>query len=79
VQVGALQYVTEVVHGHSVHEVGLIFGARPLAPLGPDTLVIDPHAPDTDVLPPILSRIAEDGPEGPAAPCWLGNIWVPRS
>lgn len=78
-EVGALQYVAEVVHGHSAHELTLVFAVRALTPLGPDTLVVDPGTPDAHVFPPILAQVAADGPAGPPAPRWLGNIWIPRS
>jgi len=76
-KVGALHYVAEVVHGHSLHEVVFVFGGQPLGTLSADVPVIDPGAPYGDVLPPILPQIAADGPDGPPAPRWLGNIWVP--
>jgi ADP-ribose pyrophosphatase YjhB (NUDIX family) len=76
-RIGALRYVAEVVHGHTAHELTLVFASELLTPLGPETLVLDPRAADGDVFPPILGHVAEDGPAGPAAPRWLGNIWVP--
>jgi ADP-ribose pyrophosphatase YjhB (NUDIX family) len=77
--VGRLLYVVEVVHGHSVHEVGLIFSAEALQPLAPATLVLDPAAADGTVFPPILDHVAADGPSGPRETRWLGNVWRSRT
>ncbi len=75
IRVGRLHYVAEVVHGHSVHDVILVFGAEFITPLSPHARVIDPESTDERVLPPILRNIAADGRDGPPTPRWLGNIW----
>jgi 8-oxo-dGTP pyrophosphatase MutT (NUDIX family) len=75
--VGRLHYVLEAVHGHSVHDVGLVFGAQALASPAAGTVVVDPAAPAGAVFPPILGQVAADGPSGPPAPRWLGNVWRP--
>jgi ADP-ribose pyrophosphatase YjhB (NUDIX family) len=75
IQVGVLRYVAEVVHGHRVHDLNLVFAAQPLEPLPRAGLrAIDPHDPYVRVLPPILAQIAADGRD--TAPTrWLGNVW----
>jgi 8-oxo-dGTP pyrophosphatase MutT (NUDIX family) len=73
--VGRLLYVLEVVHGHTVHDVGLLFDAQPLAPLNAGTLLIDPARAGERVLPPVLEHLAADGPMGPQSTRWLGNVW----
>jgi ADP-ribose pyrophosphatase YjhB (NUDIX family) len=37
-RIGGLRYVAEVVHGHTVHELTLVFAAELITPLGPETL-----------------------------------------
>jgi 8-oxo-dGTP pyrophosphatase MutT (NUDIX family) len=77
IRVGELRYVVEVVHGHSVHDISLVFGAEPISQLGSRVRVVDPRTADGRVFPPILEAIAADGPEGPPAARWLGNVWRP--
>jgi ADP-ribose pyrophosphatase YjhB (NUDIX family) len=75
--VGRLAYVLEVVHGHAVHDVGLVFAAEALAPLSAETLTVDPEC-ALEVFPPILGQLVVDGPAGPRSPRWLGNVWRSR-
>jgi 8-oxo-dGTP pyrophosphatase MutT (NUDIX family) len=73
--VGRLLYVAEVVQGHAVHDLSLVFAADALSPPSPETLLVEPSAASAAVLPPILEQVAADGPSGPPAPRWLGNVW----
>lgn len=75
VLVGRLLYVAEVGHGHSIHEVVLVFAAEALTAVADDVTRIDPTAGDDSVLPPILEHVAADGVGGPVATKWLGNVW----
>jgi ADP-ribose pyrophosphatase YjhB (NUDIX family) len=77
VRVTGLRYVAEVVYGHAVHDLVLVFGADPAEPLPSDRRSVDPRDGDSVVLPPLLDVVAADGHQGPAGTRWLGNIWRP--
>jgi ADP-ribose pyrophosphatase YjhB (NUDIX family) len=78
IHLGDLRYVAEVVHGHSVHDIILVFGAEVATALAPDACLVDPQTGGDGVLPPILDAIAADGRDGPQATRWLGNVWRPN-
>lgn len=75
VRVTDLRYVAEVVYGHAVHDLVLVFGAEPAERLPDDRRSVDPRDRDAVILPPLLDMIAADGPPGPSATRWLGNVW----
>jgi ADP-ribose pyrophosphatase YjhB (NUDIX family) len=77
IHIGELHYVAEAVHGHSVHDVILVFGAEVATTLAADACLVDPQSGGDGVFPPILDAIAADGREGPRGPRWLGNVWRP--
>lgn len=77
VRVAELRYVAEVVYGHAVHDLVLIFGAEWAGSVPDGLRSVDPRDGDVVVLPPILDVIAADGPRGPVATRWLGNVWRP--
>jgi 8-oxo-dGTP pyrophosphatase MutT (NUDIX family) len=79
IRVGALRYVAEVVHGHGVHDLNLVFAAEPLERLAREGFrLIHPGDRTIRVLPPILEHIAADGRD--AQPIrWLGNVWRPEA
>lgn len=76
--VGRLLYAAEVVHGHSVHDVCLIFAADAVTPLPAGTRAMTPAEADGQVRPPIMQHVAVDGPGGPPGTRWLGNLWHSR-
>lgn len=77
VQVGALRYVAQVVQGHMIHDLNLVFDATVDGDLSPEGRhLVDPDEPDAmTVLPPILDVVAADRGTGVRAPRWLGNVW----
>ncbi len=75
VRVAELRYVAEVVYGHAIHDLVLIFGAEPVGSAARDLRSVDPRDDDVVVLPPILDVIAADGPRGPAGTRRLGSVW----
>jgi ADP-ribose pyrophosphatase YjhB (NUDIX family) len=77
IRIGDLRYVVEVVHGHSVHDVSLVFGAEAITPLDSSVRIVDPGSGDGRVFPPILEAITADGRTGPTGTRWLGNVWRP--
>lgn len=79
VEVGALRYVAEVVQGHRVHDLNLVFDASLAGRLEPDGRhLVEPADPNAmGVLPPILDVVASDHAAGAHAPRWLGNVWRP--
>ena len=74
-EVGQLLAVAEVKSAVNHHDVELIFEATPTDPIDPDAFeLVDPAAPETTVLPPVLHAIAAsrgDEPQG----VWLGNVY----
>ena len=73
-----LLYVAEVVGGHSVHDLNLVWLAEPRdpdAPIPDRALINLDHAIASTVMPPILDVIAADVRNGwPESPQWLGNV-----
>jgi 8-oxo-dGTP pyrophosphatase MutT (NUDIX family) len=77
---GALLYVAEVVHGHTVQDLNLVFAAEPAGEVVEDGLRLVELGYDgrPAVMPPIMEQIAADAESDWArAPRWLGNIWQP--
>jgi len=78
VLVGRLLYVAEVVHGHGVHDVCFVFAASAVSALPASVTSLTLTEADGRVFPPIISEVALDGRDGPAATRWLGNLWRAR-
>jgi ADP-ribose pyrophosphatase YjhB (NUDIX family) len=77
VRVGALRYVAEVVHGHGVHDLNLVFDAEPAGALPAGIRTV--RSADDGVLPPILGEVLAGRGVADPAPRWLGNVWRARS
>jgi ADP-ribose pyrophosphatase YjhB (NUDIX family) len=73
-----LLYVAEVIGGHSVHDLNLVWLAEPRDPHTPipDRVLIDlNHAIASTIMPPIIDVIADGARNGwPESPQWLGNV-----
>jgi ADP-ribose pyrophosphatase YjhB (NUDIX family) len=78
VRVGRLRYVAEVVHGHDVHDLNLVFDAEPTGALPQRGLRVA-QSPADGVLPPVLSAVFAGRALQDAPPRWLGNVWQARS
>jgi ADP-ribose pyrophosphatase YjhB (NUDIX family) len=81
IEVGPLRYVAEVVYGHVVHDLNLVFDAVVPDPAGRMRLVaMDPHSAEAaEVRPPILHHVTEIRSGAEVAPQWLGNVWRPEA
>lgn len=76
-----LLYVAEVVGGHGVHDVNLVWLAelREGQPAIEDAVLVAFDSPEAvSIMPPIVEQIAADVATGwPNEPRWLGNVRRP--
>jgi ADP-ribose pyrophosphatase YjhB (NUDIX family) len=76
-----LLYVAEVVAGHGVHDLNLVWLAEPREgqPAIEDAALVAFDSPEAvSIMPPIVEQIAADVATGwPNGPRWLGNVRRP--
>lgn len=80
ISVEQLLYVAEVVAPNKRQDLNVIFRAEAHGSIRPGEVeMVGIDADPRSVLPPLLSRIREDGfdADQPAGGRWLGNIWDP--